>query len=335
MAAGANPNDWTMQEAQRDASSELASVAMRIRPDSLKELYEINPVRALAAVAGTWAMIIATIAIALWSHSAIVWFLAIFVIARCQHALAVLAHDAAHFRLLENRFWNDFVGQWICFAPMASSLAAYRNVHLRHHRYLHTDKDPDLSLSRPYPATAASWRRKLLRDISGISELQIRGYIHVEHGRSHLARGRLLRNFTPASIARRLVLVGFFATLFYFGYFLAFMVLWVLPEMTVQRVIARIRAVLEHGGVPDPNDGLRNARTIISRSWTLCFMMNPHHVAYHLEHHLFPAVPHYNLPKLHLALAADPRYDRALVDYSYSEAMNDVVKDSFAVSQAA
>lgn len=64
-------------------------------------------------------------------------------------------------------------------------------------------------------------------------------------------------------------------------------------------------------------------------------MMNPHHVAYHLEHHLFPAVPHYNLPKLHLALAADPRYEKALVDYSYSEAINDVVRHSVDVAQAA
>src|ERR1700722_6949927 len=131
MAAGANPENWTVQDAQRDASSELASVTMRIRPDSLKDLYEINSLRALAAVVGTWAMIIATIALALWSHSAIGWILAIPVIARCQHALMVLAHDAAHFRLLENRFWNDFVGHWICFWPVGASLAAYRNVHLR------------------------------------------------------------------------------------------------------------------------------------------------------------------------------------------------------------
>src|SRR5580698_1939959 len=214
MAAGANPNDWTMQDAQRDASSELAGDSMRIRPDNLKQLYRINSARALGAVAGTWMMIVATIALALWSRSAIVWILGIFVIARCQHALMVLAHDAAHFRLLENRFWNDFVGQWICFWPVGSSLEAYRSVHLRHHRYLHTDKDPDLSLSRPYPATGASWRRKLMRDITGISELQIRGYLKVEHGHSRLARGRLLRDFTPAAIARRLVLLGFLAALF-------------------------------------------------------------------------------------------------------------------------
>jgi fatty acid desaturase len=335
MVGEANPNDWTMQDAQRDASSEVASVSMRIRPDSLKELYEIDSLRALGAVAGTWAMIILTIASALWSHSVIVWFVAIFIIARCQHALMVLAHDAAHFRLLENRFWNDFIGHWICFWPVGSSLEGYRSVHLRHHRYLHTDKDPDLSLSRPYPATTASWRRKLIRDISGISELQIRGYIKVENGRSHLARGRMLRDFTPAAIARRIAFLAFLATLFYFGYLFAFIVLWVIPEMTVQRVIARVRAVLEHGGVPDRNDGLRNSRTIISRTWIMRFMMNPHHVAYHLEHHLFPAVPHYNLPKLHLALAADPRYEKALVDYSYSEAMNDVVRHSSDVAQAA
>jgi fatty acid desaturase len=280
-------------------------------------------------------MIIATIALALWSHSAIVWLLTIFVIARCQHALMVLAHDAAHFRLLENRFWNDFVGNWICFFPVGSSLTAYRNIHLRHHRFLHTDKDPDLSLSRPYPASAASWRRKLLRDISGISELQIRGYIEVEHGRSHFARGRMGRDFTPAATARRLGLVALLAALLYAGYFPAFMVLWVIPQMTVQRVIARIRAVLEHGGVPDANDGLRNARTIVSRNPILRFMMNPHHVAYHLEHHLFPAVPHYNLAKLHLALAVDPRYEKALVDHSYREAMRDVVKHSDPFARAA
>jgi fatty acid desaturase len=31
-------------------------------------------------------------------------------------------------------------------------------------------------------------------------------------------------------------------------------------------------------------------------------MYCPHHVNYHIEHHLYPAVPHYNLPRLHAAL---------------------------------
>ena len=31
-------------------------------------------------------------------------------------------------------------------------------------------------------------------------------------------------------------------------------------------------------------------------------MLFPHHVNYHLEHHLYPAVPHYHLPRLHRLL---------------------------------
>jgi fatty acid desaturase len=31
-------------------------------------------------------------------------------------------------------------------------------------------------------------------------------------------------------------------------------------------------------------------------------LLFPHHVNYHLEHHLYPAVPHYHLPRLHRLL---------------------------------
>ncbi len=34
------------------------------------------------------------------------------------------------------------------------------------------------------------------------------------------------------------------------------------------------------------------------------FFLFPHHVNYHLEHHLYPAVPHYKLPRLHRLLMA-------------------------------
>jgi fatty acid desaturase len=33
-------------------------------------------------------------------------------------------------------------------------------------------------------------------------------------------------------------------------------------------------------------------------------LLFPHHVNFHLEHHLYPAVPHYHLPALHRLLHA-------------------------------
>jgi fatty acid desaturase len=39
----------------------------------------------------------------------------------------------------------------------------------------------------------------------------------------------------------------------------------------------------------------------------------PHHVNHHLEHHLYPAVPHYHLPRLHRLLVRKGALDGAEV----------------------
>lgn len=326
ISKGAESEVWNAEDEQRDESSgrESDSLAARIKPDALKSLYGLDLARSLAPLAGTWALIIGTIAVALWSRSAVVWIVAIIVVGRSQHALAVLMHDAAHFRLTEDRALNDFLGQWLCAFPIASNLYAYRTVHLRHHRYLLTDRDPDLALSRPYPVAWSSFRRKLVRDASGVSALVMRGYLEVEDGRNRLSLGRFSRWSDRAANLRRVIAGGIIAALLAAGYGLAFVALWLVPLLTVYQVILRIRGVLEHGAV-DEGDGLRNARTIVSPNPFARFLLGPHHVSYHLEHHLYPGVPHYNLPALHAALAEDPRFAGALVMTSYLDALRDCV----------
>ena len=41
--------------------------------------------------------------------------------------------------------------------------------------------------------------------------------------------------------------------------------------------------------------------------WERCFFA-PHNINHHIEHHLFPGVPFYNLPKLSAALMRDETY---------------------------
>ena len=76
-----------------------------------------------------------------------------------------------------------------------------------------------------------------------------------------------------------------------------------LPLVTVVQAILRVRAILEHGAVVDTSSPLTAARTNLPGP-LLRWLLFPHHVNYHIEHHLFPAVPHYNLPRLHRELAA-------------------------------
>ncbi len=303
------------------STAPTAPATLRLAPESLRPLQRLSTRRALAAVAGTWTLIALSVAAALWSGHWAVWIAAALVVGRCQHALAVLMHDAAHYRMLDHRGWNDFVGHWICAKPIASHLYIYRTVHLRHHRYLHTDRDPDLSLSAPFPCGRQSFLRKLLRDAVGVSALVMRGYVTVDKdsGRMRLTprQGNLFRYWMPQTIATRVLAAAIVGSIIYAGYGLAFLVLWVLPLLIVYQVILRMRGVLEHAAVPDKFDPLRNARTVVSRNPVARFFLNPHHVAYHLEHHLYPGVPHYHLPRLHAALAATGRFDGALVERRY------------------
>ena len=54
----------------------------------------------------------------------------------------------------------------------------------------------------------------------------------------------------------------------------------------------------EHFGELEYDHLLRSTRTV-KTNFLECFLIAPHNVGYHIEHHLYPGVPYYNLPKLH------------------------------------
>jgi fatty acid desaturase len=62
-----------------------------------------------------------------------------------QHRLAGLVHEGAHYILLKNLFWNEFVSDVFCMFPLFSTTAQYRLIHLGHHEYTNDwDRDPEL-----------------------------------------------------------------------------------------------------------------------------------------------------------------------------------------------
>jgi fatty acid desaturase len=65
-----------------------------------------------------------------------------------------------------------------------------------------------------------------------------------------------------------------------------------------------IRPYLEHGGL-DAGE-FRDARSYVSPFYTALLFGNNHH----LEHHLYPSIPGYKLPKVHRKLAAEGYYSR-------------------------
>ena len=180
-----------------------------------------------------------------------------------------------------------------------------------------TREDPDLGLATPFPISRASLRRKVWRDLSGQTGVKrARATFRRDVGRS---TGRVKRNFDAGLEALHGVVVTnaiLFAILCLVGH-PALYLLWVGAWLTTYSLAMRIRSIAEHA-MPgdDPSDDLRNTRTTLAAWWER-LVVAPNYVNYHLEHHLFTAVPHYNLPRMHRLLRRKGVLERANVVRGY------------------
>jgi fatty acid desaturase len=191
------------------------------------------------------------------------------------------------------------------------STAAFRRDHLAHHAHVNTQADPDLArkLRRPrdwaFPKSLGALLTLFLLDIAG------RGLI--DFGRNAVIRLSSVKRVNGAAAAR----AGFpWGTLLYYALaaavitvtelWPAVLLLWVVPFFTVVPVLVRIRSIAEHFALPGEHE-LNVTRNTLCPLWEqVCIA--PHGINYHLDHHLFPSVPYYNLPRLHRLLLQIPEY---------------------------
>lgn len=271
--------------------------AAGLPPDEVRRLSRLDPLRASAGVVKNAALLVAAIAVAVrWPHPAVV-VAAVVVVAAGQHGLAVLVHEAAHGRLYASRRWNDLVGK-LCAWPMGLSMLTYRMIHRIHHNHLYEPVDPDLALIAGYPRGRTYLLAKLAKDLFGLTTLKnVRYFAHARAAGSTPARAAARRDRRLAAA----VYLGALAAAIATGTWGWFLLLWALPLTTVFQVLLRLRAVCEHGAVEDLSTPLRAARTTLPPVW-LCWLLFPHQVFHHVEHHLYPSVPFYRLADCHRAL---------------------------------
>jgi fatty acid desaturase len=243
-----------------------------------------------------------------WWPNPLVLLACILVIGTRQHALFVIAHDAAHYLLYENRLLNDIVGR-ACAMLQGLSMCTYRVIHRMHHNNLYGELDPDTALHGGYPRGRAYLVRKLLKDLSGLTAWKTYAYFLGGAPALNTKTKVALRPLDDTSQklrdearADRNMVIGFHIAMLgimaWSGYLLQYLVLWILPLVTVVQAILRLRAIAEHGATTDFSSPLTAARTNVAPAW-LEWLIFPHHVNYHIEHHLYASVPHYNLPALH------------------------------------
>ncbi|MDQ0217610.1 hypothetical protein ELQ35_06275 [Peribacillus cavernae] len=94
-----------------------------------------------------------------------------------------------------------------------------------------------------------------------------------------------------------------------FDFWQELILFWFVPLLTTFQIIRYWAEMAEHSGLKNENELYASRNTFGNPVEK--FFLHPHHDNYHLVHHLFPAIPHYNLKKAHLVLMEDPAYKGA------------------------
>jgi len=283
-------------------------------------LRERSSLRGIGLVLHAWGVIFAAMAaFALWPNP-LSFMLAMMLIGSRQLGLAILMHDASHRLLMDQPRLNDWVGHWLCGAPVGASLTLYRPYHLSHHRHTQQEADPDLGLSAPFPISRRSLRRKVMRDLLGITGYQRRAaQLRAAMGTAVGWRARL-HTLWQAEKAFLISNVLLWALLSLIGQGVLFWVLWVLPLLTWYQLVSRLRNIAEHAVVGPADDPLRNTRTTLANP-LMRMLLAPYWVNYHLEHHLFVFTPCWKLPKAHRLMRDKGLLPRMEVASSYRQVL--------------
>jgi fatty acid desaturase len=266
----------------------------RPQPEFRARLRAIPSWRNALSVVSVWAQAVVIVGLAVWWGNPIGYVLAFLLMGRTHAQILSLVHEAAHRLLFTNRRANDLVGRWLLGFPTFTSTDAYRRVHMAHHRQEFGPDEPDIPLYSGYPISGDSFRRKLVRDATGrtgakLFRQQFAGF------RSPDARVRhtLWKIMLVQAVLFGAAIVG--------GEWWVYPVFWVLPYLTVWRVINRLRAIAEHGGMDASSDRRATTHSVRQSVWSRTFLV-PFHIGWHLAHHVDAGVSMRRLPEYHRAL---------------------------------
>jgi fatty acid desaturase/1-acyl-sn-glycerol-3-phosphate acyltransferase len=222
------------------------------------------------------------------------------------HALATLMHEGIHGTLFRRPRLDRWTG-FLLGAPALFSFTAYKVAHLAHHQHTRTIRDPDDFLN-------VSGNRRV-RSIVFYAWLAVGMFaylLHVPLGAWRLGSARQRKDILVEYLLLAALAGTAIALCGWLGRLDVLLYSWILP-LTVAVIFGNVRSWAEHA-LTQPGHPLSHTRTVTSNRLVSFLMCN---LNYHLEHHLFPGIPWYNLPRVHILLADEYRRAEAFVHRSY------------------
>ncbi len=258
--------------------------------------------------------------LARWPDSALLWALTALVTGFVQNALGLLMHEGSHYFFHRNKKVSDLWCDMLVCLPIFNTVQGYRKEHFEHHRCPGESSDPYYGLYGAYP-TLRHLMRQFLIDCVGGGAVQ---KFFTRYGVGGIKKSGKRNPAYAAPVFFLIQLALWFLLFQVTGQWYAWFVLWVAPLMTVTVVVNRFRTFVEHypGFL-----GIKVSRTSLT-GWVDYLCVAPYGYGHHLEHHLLPQVPYYDLAFTHRFLAARVGYTENEVNsYGYLRTFRRLVRE--------
>jgi fatty acid desaturase len=207
------------------------------------------------------------------------------------HGTSLFTHEGVHGTLSLQPWWNRALSI-ACAQPVLQNYSAYKVLHLKHHHHLGQEGDPDHYANYTnwtWLEFMMHWGRLIIGYPAYIVAIPILGY---RHGAASARRWIVFEVCLLAALVTAAVLWVPWLWLWH---------CWLIPMLIINTMV-NIRGMSQHTFLEHQSDTILGTRSILTNRVTAFFMCNEN---YHLEHHLYPSIPWYNLPRLHKMLRDD------------------------------
>lgn len=222
-------------------------------------------------------------------------------------SVVTFMHDCVHGVLFKAR-WKNWTFGIFSTIPIIITFLSFKEDHLEHHRYNRSTRDPDAFTmgKRGVLDFVLFYAYIVLGGLLTIIQFTLIYPLQKFDRRESLIHGSEL-------LLRVGVLGGLGVWASSVGMLGRFLEVWLIPAY-IFSLLNSVRFIAEHYETPWNEGQLLGTRTIISNPVNSYFWNN---INFHIGHHVYPAVPWYNLQKLHTALLPEIARTHAVVDSSY------------------
>jgi fatty acid desaturase len=214
-----------------------------------------------------------------------------------QMVFGLLLHDQVHRLGLRGKYGDWIANSLVGYPLFATTVEDYAKIHLSHHKYFMTSKDPDFLRKAgeewTFPMSLGRLLRMLALDITGLNTIKL---IKGKTGKPGMDE---FKRKNPSPLWLRLAYYAVAAGLITLVHgWTVFLIYWLVPVLTVAQIGIRWIAIIEHEYNVEDSKVLEVTPLIRLKRWQRVLFPDLN-FAMHAYHHLHPGVSFGNLPRVH------------------------------------